>query len=153
MLKEACRCVYPRHTRRVLILILMEHAQREIWKNWQKSRLSPCLNPYFNGTCSKSVGASDNTATALGLNPYFNGTCSKSENEATQFTHMLNGLNPYFNGTCSKRRVRNIWWPTSNVLILVLVEHAQRVSYKGKDAKSSFSVLILVLVEHAQRVC
>ena len=37
--------------RAVLILILMEHAQRVIYKKrklWKK-----CLNPYFNGTCSK----------------------------------------------------------------------------------------------------
>ena len=38
----------------VLILILMEHAQRvqngaKCGYNWS------CLNPYFNGTCSKSL--------------------------------------------------------------------------------------------------
>ena len=38
----------------------------------------------------------------LGLNPYFNGTCSKSVMCATSFS-ANDGLNPYFNGTCSKR--------------------------------------------------
>ena len=38
----------------VLILILMEHAQREeIKKNI--AECNKCLNPYFNGTCSKRV--------------------------------------------------------------------------------------------------
>ena len=37
----------------VLILILMEHAQREGY-NWTWSPDFKCLNPYFNGTCSKS---------------------------------------------------------------------------------------------------
>ena len=38
---------------RVLILILMEHAQRE---HFYENVILPsrCLNPYFNGTCSKS---------------------------------------------------------------------------------------------------
>ena len=36
----------------VLILILMEHAQRER-KRTEKRNSHACLNPYFNGTCSK----------------------------------------------------------------------------------------------------
>ena len=36
---------------RVLILILMEHAQRDSWS--ARNAESACLNPYFNGTCSK----------------------------------------------------------------------------------------------------
>ena len=41
----------------VLILILMEHAQRDN-KNMELSnnQVIQCLNPYFNGTCSKSGG-------------------------------------------------------------------------------------------------
>ena len=63
---------------KVLILILMEHAQRVLYIYFictEKTR----LNPYFNGTCSKSwchFGYS--TVGMSGLNPYFNGTCSKS---------------------------------------------------------------------------
>ena len=37
----------------VLILILMEHAQRVVLRHGRKRRNR--LNPYFNGTCSKSV--------------------------------------------------------------------------------------------------
>ena len=37
----------------VLILILMEHAQRGGLK--LKRHTTCCLNPYFNGTCSKRV--------------------------------------------------------------------------------------------------
>ena len=69
----------------VLILILMEHAQRGLdfacMDEYNKG-----LNPYFNGTCSKSIGASDQTANALSLNPYFNGTCSKSPQAPQQAT-------------------------------------------------------------------
>ena len=42
-----------RHGRSVLILILMEHAQRsEIDPNTFATKVRS-LNPYFNGTCSK----------------------------------------------------------------------------------------------------
>ena len=37
----------------VLILILMEHAQRDIGSKEEQNSLKG-LNPYFNGTCSKS---------------------------------------------------------------------------------------------------
>ena len=51
--------------RLVLILILMEHAQRE----HQKRKLLPsngwCLNPYFNGTCSKRKGVNVHKITSL----------------------------------------------------------------------------------------
>ena len=36
----------------VLILILMEHAQREDYYATEP-KATECLNPYFNGTCSK----------------------------------------------------------------------------------------------------
>ena len=39
----------------VLILILMEHAQRVNGLVLLKHSKSMCLNPYFNGTCSKRV--------------------------------------------------------------------------------------------------
>ena len=38
----------------------------------------------------------------MGLNPYFNGTCSKSD-EDNVLPSCFDSLNPYFNGTCSKR--------------------------------------------------
>ena len=38
----------------VLILILMEHAQRAGIKKISDRKKSNSLNPYFNGTCSKS---------------------------------------------------------------------------------------------------
>ena len=37
----------------VLILILMEHAQRVV-RFTPNDTNTVCLNPYFNGTCSKS---------------------------------------------------------------------------------------------------
>ena len=40
--------------REVLILILMEHAQRECLKS-RTCSIYLSLNPYFNGTCSKSM--------------------------------------------------------------------------------------------------
>ena len=43
-------------------------------------------------------------------------------------TYDLDGLNPYFNGTCSKRMEKTSMKPvTVWVLILILMEHAQRV--------------------------
>ena len=81
----------------------MEHAQRGYKltpgvKTWER------LNPYFNGTCSKSYVTSTS----------FRGTCNVlililmehaqralSENEDTNNNPFR--LNPYFNGTCSKR--------------------------------------------------
>ena len=79
----------------------MEHAQRAtrfvtVWK------LHFCLNPYFNGTCSKSLDLDEwFEFYTLCLNPYFNGTCSKSM-EKMNVTSKVISLNPYFNGTCSK---------------------------------------------------
>ena len=71
-------CSLLRHMDVVLILILMEHAQR-VEFNDVKDFLYTCLNPYFNGTCSKSYFSSlHNMLSYLCLNPYFNGTCSKS---------------------------------------------------------------------------
>mgnify|MGYP004666259705 CR=1 len=46
----------------------MEHAQRVNNMILTKKQFMACLNPYFNGTCSKRlayVGASDQTATVL----------------------------------------------------------------------------------------
>ena len=40
----------------VLILILMEHAQRVLGRFTICHYSRGCLNPYFNGTCSKSSG-------------------------------------------------------------------------------------------------
>ena len=61
------------------------------------------LNPYFNGTCSKSALEGVQSLYTASLNPYFNGTCSKRN---IVFSYQINeslSLNPYFNGTCSKR--------------------------------------------------
>ena len=41
------------HVTGVLILILMEHAQRENKQYDNKKAVCGGLNPYFNGTCSK----------------------------------------------------------------------------------------------------
>ena len=40
---------------------------------------------------------------SLSLNPYFNGTCSKSGVLVSRAVKPVDSLNPYFNGTCSKR--------------------------------------------------
>ncbi len=111
----------------VLILILMEHAQRDFTCMDEYNKLNG-LNPYFNGTCSKRKGLllSDDEVSAVlililmehaqrgywnkkellqlrRLNPYFNGTCSKRETLEKNDARIVCRLNPYFNGTCSKR--------------------------------------------------
>ena len=53
MLKENERCKCKTHRVGVLILILMEHAQRVTIKSVKVFENEECLNPYFNGTCSK----------------------------------------------------------------------------------------------------
>ena len=128
----------------------MEHAQRDCKRHNINSVVS--LNPYFNGTCSKSqfvayckrhninsvlililmehaqrVTKDKITVMVQGLNPYFNGTCSKRRRKGRISGCIPERLNPYFNGTCSKRRegtylIKN----KTNVLILILMEHAQR---------------------------
>ena len=60
-------------------------------------------------------------------------------------------LNPYFNGTCSKSYVTSTSFRgTCNVLILILMEHAQREAFFCQTTKLK-QVLILILMEHAQR--
>ena len=56
MLKEFCPTDYIRVQFCVLILILMEHAQREV-DTESMAEFNSGLNPYFNGTCSKSNGS------------------------------------------------------------------------------------------------
>ena len=63
-------------TEEVLILILMEHAQR-VFADVENKKGLRSLNPYFNGTCSKSLPTRLRGYPLLCLNPYFNGTCSK----------------------------------------------------------------------------
>ena len=61
-------------------------------------------------------------------------------------------LNPYFNGTCSKSYVTSTSFRgTCNVLILILMEHAQRVAIGEIQNSNNVYVLILILMEHAQR--
>ena len=101
MLKETDENGEKLAMEKVLILILMEHAQR-VLKILSNIVLYTSLNPYFNGTCSKSeVQKGARRAMTVCLNPYFNGTCSKRE-MANCYIHPSNSLNPYFNGTCSK---------------------------------------------------
>ena len=118
---------YLRISTWVLILILMEHAQRVCALSRTLAQLTS-LNPYFNGTCSKSVyNGMLVPSNRTSLNPYFNGTCSKSHHRDFVFGDLCS-LNPYFNGTCSKRRYETDKHNErcKRVLILILMEHAQR---------------------------
>ena len=132
----------------------MEHAQREAYGYGIMSN-SISLNPYFNGTCSKSsVFQASQTLLNMCLNPYFNGTCSKSSMKPMFYLRISTCLNPYFNGTCSKsvaiRRTRRKLL-SCQVLILILMEHAQRGDQDWCQEESKDRVLILILMEHAQR--
>ena len=53
MLKELSHGHLCLSHKSVLILILMEHAQREHMKEQTTFITTMGLNPYFNGTCSK----------------------------------------------------------------------------------------------------
>ena len=62
-------------------------------------------------------------------------------------------LNPYFNGTCSKSQgIRERGVRKRFVLILILMEHAQREGLDMVEDQRFVCVLILILMEHAQRV-
>ena len=112
----------------VLILILMEHAQRDLVKAHMRSLMPKRLNPYFNGTCSKRcISVAEVHEIEKCLNPYFNGTCSKRTIMIKVKDLKSLSLNPYFNGTCSKRQLkRALLCHPQLVLILILMEHAQR---------------------------
>ena len=112
----------------VLILILMEHAQRV-----GKTKMKPIevwrLNPYFNGTCSKSTFITTVASNMLWvvLILILMEHAQRAE-LITMSLFIITGLNPYFNGTCSKRRLAPEFSCTYlGVLILILMEHAQRV--------------------------
>ena len=72
---------------------------------------------------------------------------------ASAMDSILWSLNPYFNGTCSKRlREKLLRIIRRLVLILILMEHAQRAQRKYSCTNCLSKVLILILMEHAQRV-
>ena len=75
---------------------------------------------------------------------------------ATQVLPIINvkrdGLNPYFNGTCSKSATFSGYDLEIDVLILILMEHAQRDELDMERIEEWLGVLILILMEHAQRV-
>ena len=66
----------------VLILVLMDHA----------------LGDYFLAVCANMFSC---------LNPCFNGPCSRSANSKNVLT-VLPCLNPCFNGPCSRRVVKSL---------------------------------------------
>ena len=62
------------------------------------------LNPYFNGTCSKSYfGKLDEDSYVIVLILILMEHAQRAGREIAQEVDNLKGLNPYFNGTCSKR--------------------------------------------------
>ena len=89
---------------KVLILILMEHAQREYTTAIYIGKGKWSLNPYFNGTCSKSMveneGIVCNRIQVLILILMEH---AQRAGENTFLSFCSKRLNPYFNGTCSKR--------------------------------------------------
>ena len=110
----------------VLILILMEHAQREV--NIQVMMMKMGLNPYFNGTCSKSwspdfksideiwvlililMEHAQRAIKGFRLNHETSTMVlililmEHAQRDSSSHTRCLKeSLNPYFNGTCSKR--------------------------------------------------
>ena len=64
---------------RVLILILMEHAQRDRLEVWRPSPIIVLILILMEHAQRASVSSRLQRDLANGLNPYFNGTCSKSE--------------------------------------------------------------------------
>ena len=175
MLKESASQRFCVHRGpRVLILILMEYVQRVLYMCYFIT-VSSCLNPYFNGTCSKSFARKRNTYQRNRLNPYFNGTCSKSQHENSFLPSRFDVLILILMEHAQRgTEYKNPWSNNAEVLILILMEHAQRVwlsnaeaqrylglnpyfngtcskSQGGKACGYGWAVLILILMEHAQR--
>ena len=109
----------------VLILVLMEHAPRDLLPLALIS-LWASLNPYFNGTCSKSWARQDVPSSLKVL-------------ILILMEH-------------AQRELGITYWQVTGdiVLILILMEHAQRV-YVFQIHHRIWGVLILILMEHAQR--
>ena len=85
-----------------------------------------CLNPCFNGRCTRTVlqlvGWGRNGA--LGLNPCFNGRCTRTLPVASLLSFGALSLNPCFNGRCTRTLGNCISGISFLVLILVLMEDA-----------------------------
>ena len=105
----------------------MEHAQRAVHM-LVHFPAEGCLNPYFNGTCSKRHGrrqrnhTSQNTVLILILMEH----AQRARMTQQQQSQHRRCLNPYFNGTCSKSLLLSYLPLPLVVLILILMEHAQR---------------------------
>ena len=132
----------------------MEHAQRETYNALCEAHNLPCLNPYFNGTCSKRSDC--DTVQVYAVNVLILILMEHAQRDIDSMKPMFYlrvCLNPYFNGTCSKSIAKVCVLLSSRaVLILILMEHAQR-EYGNPDITIlSEYVLILILMEHAQRV-
>ena len=127
MLKEPEAKTFAQGEAQVLILILMEHAQRvfNCWHDW--ARYSVLILILMEHAQRELCDCNDDIA--------------------------LFRLNPYFNGTCSKRPYNyEVIRVHEEVLILILMEHAQRVVLSRAKIDIIQEVLILILMEHAQRV-
>jgi len=114
--------LHNRQVMTVLILVLMEDALVRLVFILRQFRL--CLNPCFNGRCTRTSFNQHNTYMYESLNPCFNGRCTR---------------------TGERRRISGIF---PDVLILVLMEDALVQKKSGRRSKSR-KVLILVLMEDA----
>ena len=84
----------------VLILVLMEDAL-VLCEELECTADFLCLNPCFNGRCTRT---SSLTAAAIGvgcLNPCFNGRCTRT-NSFVGRCICGDSLNPCFNGRCTR---------------------------------------------------
>ena len=134
---------------------------KEVKFSWEEFNSGYSLNPYFNGTCSKRDYVGIRYCTKSGsLNPYFNGTCSKRKLISPVPIGIPPRLNPYFNGTCSKSKISLKFGLSITVLILILMEHAQRADrydfkiitvgrlnpyFNGTCSKSRFGRMVWIL--------
>ena len=113
----------------VLILVLLEHSQRDKKSN---KNLDECcgLNPCFIGTFPKRhIGLQAVRIRRPCLNPCFIGTFPKRYYIIHFFRKYESSLNPCFIGTFPKSPVMQMaTCHNKAVLILVLLEHSQRVS-------------------------
>ena len=130
----------------VLILVLMEYALEGAYRR-RTTRARLCLNPCFNGICSRRglqvwTWAQKMSVLILVLMEY------ALEVQRRVYANQWGCLNPCSNGICSRSPNISEGNNISVVLILVLMEYALEGREYGVHQHQS-SVLILVLMEYA----
>jgi len=88
----------------VSILVFMDLALEELLLVLLRNSISPCFNPCFYGSCSRSSSLIAYwPLLANCFNPCFYGSCSRSPLPIKELLMHTSSFNPCFYGSCSRR--------------------------------------------------